>query len=172
MGTNVLGSADKKQNRMQDREPVLHSRMQNPAVLVPEAMHALQALGKTSRKRGVPARTLGLIELRARHMNDCSLCVDMHSRELKQSGESDERLFVVAAWRDVPYFTNADRAALALAEAVTRISDRPDPVPYEIWDESCKYYDEIGLSSLLISIAAINVWNRFNVNTKQVAGPW
>jgi AhpD family alkylhydroperoxidase len=170
--TNILSSADGQQDIMRNQKPVMHSRMQNPAVLVPDAMQALQALGNTSRKGGVPTRTLGLIELRASQINGCSVCVDMHSRELKRSGESDERLFAVAAWRDVPYFTNAERAALALAEAVTRISDRPDPVPDEIWNEACKHYDEIGLSSLLISIASINVWNRFNVSTRQIAGQW
>ncbi len=77
--------------------------------------------------------TLGLIELRVSHINGCSVCVDMHSRELKKSGEADERLFAVAAWRDIPYFADAERSALALAEAVTRISDRPDRVPDEIW---------------------------------------
>jgi AhpD family alkylhydroperoxidase len=172
METNILGSADENQNLMQNQKPVIHSRMQNPAVLVPDAMHALQALGNTSRKGGVPTRTLGLIELRASQINGYSVCVDMHSRELKRSGESDERLFAVAAWRDMPYFTSAERAALALAETVTRISDRPDPVPDEIWDEACKYYDAIGLSSLLISIASINVWNRFNVSTRQIAAQW
>jgi alkylhydroperoxidase family enzyme len=78
----------------------------------------------------------------------------------------------VAAWRDAPYFTSAERAALALAEAVTRLSDRPDPVPDEIWDEAARHYDEQAMAGLLIAIASINVWNRFNVATKQVAGDW
>jgi len=78
----------------------------------------------------------------------------------------------VAAWRDAPYFTDAERAALALTEAVTRLSDRPDPAPDEIWDEAAKYYDEKGLAALLVGIATINVWNRLNVATRQVAGQW
>jgi alkylhydroperoxidase family enzyme len=89
---------------------------------------------------------------------------------MKQSGETDERLFTVAAWRDAPYFTDAECAALALAEAVTRLSDRPDPVPDGIWIEAARHYDEKGLASLVIGIAAINVWNRLNVATRQVAG--
>ena len=81
-------------------------------------------------------------------------------------------MFTVAAWRDAPFFTDAERAALALAEAVTRISDRPDPVSDEVWAEATRHYDEAALASLLLSISLINVWNRLNVATRQVAGEW
>jgi alkylhydroperoxidase family enzyme len=96
--------------------------------------------------------------------------VDSGSRSAKKAGETDERLFAVAAWREAPYFTDAERAALALAEAVTRLSDRPDPVPDEIWDEATRHYDEQGLAALLLMIAVSNVFNRLNVATRQVAG--
>jgi alkylhydroperoxidase family enzyme len=96
----------------------------------------------------------------------------MHCRFLKKSGESDERLFAVAAWHDAPYFTDAERAALALAESVTRIADRPDPVPEKIWNEAAKHFNESELAALLLTIANINVWNRLNVATRQVAGQW
>jgi hypothetical protein len=86
--------------------------------------------------------------------------------------ETDERLFAVAAWRDAPYFTDAERAALSLAEAVTRLSDRPDPVPDEIWNEAARHYDEPALAALILSIATTNVFNRLNVTTRQVAGEW
>ncbi|HEU4405730.1 MAG TPA: hypothetical protein VFS43_10600 [Polyangiaceae bacterium] len=89
---------------------------------------------------------------------------------LKKAGETDERLFSVAAWRDAPYFSEAERAALALTEAVTRLSDRADPVPDEVWAEAARHYDEPALAALLVAIAAVNVWNRFNVATRQVAG--
>ena len=92
-------------------------------------------------------------------------------RTLK-AGESDERVFAVAAWREAPYFTDAERAALALAEAVTRLSDRTDPVPDEIWDEAARHYDEQALAALIISIATVNAWNRLNASTRQVAGEW
>ena len=150
----------------------MQARMRNVVMVVPEAMKAMLALHASAQKGGVPQRTQLLAVLRASQINGCSVCVDMHSRELKKAGESDERLFAVAAWRDAPYFTDAERAALALAEAVTRISDRPDPVPDEIWQEAARHYDEAGLASLIITIASINVWNRFNVATRQVAGPW
>ena len=150
----------------------MQSRMNNPAMILPEAMKALHALGASAEKSGVPARTIGLVQLRASQINGCSVCVDMHSRDLKRAGETDERLFAVAAWRDAPYFTDAERAALALTEAVTRLSDRPDPVPDEIWDKASRHYDEPALAGLILSIALINVWNRLNVSTRQVAGEW
>jgi len=144
--------------------------MTNPAILVPDAMKALHALNAAAEKGGAPAKTIGLIQLRASQINGCSVCADMHPRMMKKDGETDERLFAVAAWRDTPYFTDAERAALALAEAVTRISDRPDPVPDEIWNEAARHYDEQALASLILAIASINVWNRLNVTVKQVAG--
>ena len=135
-------------------------------------MHALLALNTATEKGGVPPATIGLVQLRASQINGCSVCVDMHCRMLKQADESDERLFAVAAWRDAPYFTDAERAALALIEAVTGLSDRADPVPDEIWDEACRQYNEQALAFLIIAIAAVNVWNRLNVATRQVAGEW
>jgi alkylhydroperoxidase family enzyme len=96
----------------------------------------------------------------------------MHARMLQHEHETNERLFTVAAWRDAPYFTDAERAALALAESVTRLSDRPDPVPDEIWEEAARHYDERALAGLLLAISLINVWNRLNVSTRQVAGEW
>jgi AhpD family alkylhydroperoxidase len=146
--------------------------MNNAAMVVPEAMKALQALGAAVRNGGVPKATLGLVELRASQINGCSVCVDMHATLARQAGETDQRLFAVAAWRDAPYFTDSERAALALAEAVTRLSDRTDPVPDEIWNEAARHYDERALATLVIAIATINVWNRLNVATKQVAGEW
>jgi AhpD family alkylhydroperoxidase len=150
----------------------MEARIKNPAMLIPGAMEALPALAKISEQGGVPPRTLGLVHLRASQINGCGVCVDMHARLLKQAGETDERLFAVAAWRDTPYFTDAERAALALTEAATRLSDRADPVPDEIWDEAARHYDEKQLAALVLAIATINVWNRLNVTTRQVAGEW
>jgi AhpD family alkylhydroperoxidase len=144
--------------------------MNHPAMILPGAMDALQSLSKAARKGGLPLKTALIVELRASQINGCSVCVDMHARQLKQAGESDERVFAVAAWRDAPYFTDPERAALALTEAATRLSDRPDPVPDAIWAEAARHYDERALAALLIEIAAINVWNRLNVATRQVAG--
>ncbi len=150
----------------------LQARMPNPIMVIPEAFQALLALAKSTEKGGLPGRTRELVNLRASQINGCSVCVDMHARDLKKAGDTDERIFAVAAWRDAPYFTDAERAALALTEAVTRLSDRADPVPDEIWDEAARHYDEKALAALIISIAQINVWNRLNVTTKQVAGKY
>jgi len=146
--------------------------MSNPVMIVPDALQALQALHASAQQGGLPARTVDLVQLRASQINGCGVCLDMHSRTLRRAGETDERLFAVAAWRDTPYYTDAERAALALTEAVTRMSDRPDPVPDEIWDEAAQHYDESALAALIISIATINVWNRLNVTVRQVAGEW
>jgi AhpD family alkylhydroperoxidase len=153
-------------------EQNLQARMPNPIRVIPEAFQALIALAKSTEKGGLPARTRELVNLRASQINGCSVCVDMHSQDLKKAGETDERIFAVAAWRDAPCFTDAERAALALTEAVTRLSDRSDPVPDAIWDEAARHYDERDLAALIISIAQINVWNRLNVTTKQVAGKY
>jgi AhpD family alkylhydroperoxidase len=144
--------------------------MTNPALLVPEALPALLALGKTATKAGVPAQTLTLVHLRASQINGCGVCVDMHARELKQEGASDERIWSVAAWREAPYYSDAERAALALAEAATRLSDRADAVPDAVWSEAERHYDQAALAALVLSIGLVNLWNRLNVATQQVAG--
>lgn len=150
----------------------MQSRMKHPAMIVPGAMEALQAVSKACEKSGVPQKVREMVHLRASQINGCSVCVDMHWRGLKRSDETDERAFAVAAWRDAPYFTDAERAALALTEAVTRLSDREDPVPDAVWDEAARHYNEEQLAALLLGIATINVWNRLNVATRQVAGEW
>lgn len=150
----------------------MQARMTNPIMLVPDAMQAAMALGNAVKKGDVPARTRDLVHLRTSQINGCSLCVDMHARTLRQGDETDERMFAVAAWRDAPYFTDAERAALALAEAATRLSDRSDPVPDEIWNEAKRHYDEPQLATLVLSIALTNFWNRVNITTRQVAGEW
>lgn len=150
----------------------MQARMKNPVIIIPEAMRALEDLGKAAEQAGVPAKTFGLMELRTSQINGCSACVDMHAQFLKKAGETDQRLYAVSAWRDAPYFTDAERAALALAEAVTRLSDRSDPVTDEIWNDAAQHYNEQQLAALLIRIALLNVWNRLNVATHQVAGEW
>ena len=148
----------------------MEQRMPNPAMVVPGAMETLIALGKLVKNGSVPARTLEMVHLRASQINGCSVCLHMHARDLKRGGDSDERIIAVAAWRDAPFFTDAERAALALTEAVTRLSDRSMPVPDDVWDEASKHYDEQALGTLVLSIATINLWNRLNIATRQIAG--
>ncbi len=149
---------------------MMQARMSNPALVLPDAMAALQALGKAVEKSGLPRLTLELVHLRASQINGCSVCCAQHPRIARKAGETDERLFTVAAWRDAPWFSDAERAALELTEAVTRLSDRADPVSDDIWKEAARHYDESALAALLLTIASINVWNRLNVATRQVAG--
>jgi AhpD family alkylhydroperoxidase len=139
---------------------------------VPGALPAFQRLAAAVRRAGVPATTLGLVEVRASQINGCSICLDMHTRELKAAGEPDERILMVGAWREAPYFSDAERAALALTEAATRLADSSDPVPDEIWDEAARHYDEQQLAGLVIAIATINAFNRVNAATRQLTGEW
>lgn len=148
----------------------MQARMKNPAAVLPEAMPAILNLLKAAKKGGVPETTLELVHLRASQINGCSFCVDAGVRSARKGGESDERLFAVAAWREAPFFTAAERAALALAESATRLADRSDPVPDEIWDEAADHYDEQQLAALTLWIGVTNLFNRLNATTRQVAG--
>src|SRR3954452_9815863 len=141
----------------------MQPRMKNPAMVLPDAMKAIQDLYKATSKGGVPQQTLELVHLRASQINGCSACVDSGARRAQKAGATDERIFAVAAWREAPYFTDAERAALALAEAATRLSDRTDAVPEEVWSEAARHYDEQELAALILSIATTNLFNRLNV---------
>ena len=148
----------------------MHARMKHPVFVIPDAMKAMHALHKSTDDAGLSDVTRELVHLRASQINGCSVCVGMHAAALKKFGQTDDRLFSVAAWRDTPYFTDAERAALALTEAMTRLADKGDPVSDDIWNEAAKHYDERALSALLVSIAGINVWNRLNAAVRAVAG--
>lgn len=150
----------------------MEPRIEHPAQTLPGAMQALQRLDRATKQAGVPEATHELLKLRAGQINGCSGCVDIHSRMLKALGEPDERIFMVGAWRESSYYTDAERAALALSEAMTRLADRPDPVPDEVWAEATRHYDDDQLAALVLSIAAINTWNRLNVATRQITGEW
>jgi AhpD family alkylhydroperoxidase len=148
----------------------MQARMKNPAEVLPEAMKLLQALPGAAYMGGVPPKTLALVHLRASQINGCGFCVDGGVKHARKAGETDERLFGVSAWREMPYFDDAERAALALSEAVTRLPDSSDPVPDSVWDEAAKHYDEKALAALVFWIGTTNLYNRLNVATRQVAG--
>ncbi|WP_127489119.1 carboxymuconolactone decarboxylase family protein [Paenibacillus ehimensis] len=151
----------------------MKSRMESPAMIVPDASQALQALGKalfaSAEKTGIPNRLLFLAYLRASQINGDSVCVELHSRNALAAGESTERLLAVPAWRETNCFNDAERAAFALSESVTRLSDREDPVPDEIFNEAARHFDVAALATLIAGIATANLWNRFNVSTRQIA---
>jgi AhpD family alkylhydroperoxidase len=150
----------------------MQPRMKNPAMIIPDAGQAIGALVAALRSGGLPEATGNLVHVRVSQINGCSACLDGGARTAGKAGESTERLFAVAAWREAPYFTDAERAALALAEAVTRLSDRSDPVPDEVWAEATRHYSEQELAALVLWIATANLFNRLNATTKQVAGAW
>jgi AhpD family alkylhydroperoxidase len=150
----------------------MKARIDNPAEKVPGALPAILKLGASAAAAGIPPTTLSLVELRASQINGCSVCVDIHSRELELAGEPSERIHTVAAWRETPYFNDAERAALALTEAGTRLADDPDAVSDEIWDEAARHYNDAQLMSLVVQIATINAFNRMNAMTRQLSGDW
>ncbi|MFC4600832.1 carboxymuconolactone decarboxylase family protein [Cohnella hongkongensis] len=150
----------------------MQSRTRNPVIILPEAGQALQALGKalfaSAENNGMPARILFLAYLRASQINRDSVCVDLHSRNAMAAGESIERILAVSAWRETTNFTDAERAALALSESMTRLHDQIDPVPDEVYKEAALHYDETALATLMTGIATANLYNRLNVATRQV----
>jgi len=150
----------------------MNARIENPVMTVPGAMRALQQMSEAIKETGIPETTLALVELRASQINGCAICLDMHSRQLEQLGEPSHRMHLVAGWREAPYFTDAERAALALTEAATRLADRPESVSEDVWAEAARHYDEQQLAGLVLAIAQINTWNLINATTRQVTGDW
>ncbi|NUW37427.1 carboxymuconolactone decarboxylase family protein [Nonomuraea sp. SMC257] len=150
----------------------MQSRMQNPAFVLPGAMQPIQEIFKAVHSGGVDGQTLELVHLRVSQINGCSACVDAGAKTARKAGVSDERLATVAAWREAPYFTEPERAALALAEAATRLADRPDPVNDEVWDRAATYFDEKQLAAIVMMIGVTNLFNRLNATTRQIAGAW
>ncbi|QKG24242.1 carboxymuconolactone decarboxylase family protein [Actinomadura verrucosospora] len=150
----------------------MQSRMQNPAVVLSSAMKPIQEVFKAVHSGGVDEQTLELVHLRVSQINGCSSCVDAGFKTGRKAGLSDERLALVAAWREAPYFSDEERAALELAEAATRLADRPDAVSDEIWDTAATYFDEKQLAAIVLMIGVTNLFNRLNATTRQIAGAW
>jgi AhpD family alkylhydroperoxidase len=150
----------------------MHARMKNPAVVLPTAMQPIQQAMAACYTGGVPETTLELVHLRVSQINGCSACVNAGASKARKDGETEERIQTVAAWREAPWFTDAERAALALAEAATRLADRPGPVPDQVWDDAAGHFGEKGLAALVLMIGMTNLFNRLNATTRQVAGAW
>lgn len=137
-------------------------RIANPMMSVPGAMQALLGLSEAAEKTGLDKNFLELVYLRVSIINSCGVCIDYHSKLLRKANETDERIYSVAGWRDVPYYTDAEKAAFALAEQMTHVH-----VSDDVWNEAAKHWSEEQLGGLTIAISAINVWNRLNVATQQ-----
>ncbi|MEU6429899.1 carboxymuconolactone decarboxylase family protein [Microbispora sp. NPDC046973] len=147
-------------------------RMPNPAALIPEAMEALMAVNRAVAGAGVDGRLLALSHLRASQINGCAPCVAGGVHQAQRHGVTADQVHAVAAWRETPWFSDEERAALALTEAVTRLADQADPVPDQVWDVAAKHFDQKELAALLLNIALANAFNRLNVPTRQQAGAW
>ncbi len=150
----------------------IEPRMTNPAAVIPDAWEGIKRLLVAVQKGGLPAPTLELVHMRASQINGCSACIEGAIRHAHRSGELDKRLLMVSAWHHSSHFTAAERAALELAEAITRLADRPDPVPDETWARAAQHYDERALAALILHVALTNVFNRLNVSTRQPPGDW
>jgi AhpD family alkylhydroperoxidase len=132
----------------------------------------LISAGQAVAESSLPTLTRHLVEIRASQINGCALCTDMHTKDAAQAGESAVRLNLVATWREATVFTEAERAALELAEQGTRIADAAGGVSDDAWANAVKHYDEDQLAALVALIAGINAWNRLNVITRQPAGDY
>ncbi|MFE7722243.1 carboxymuconolactone decarboxylase family protein [Nocardia rhizosphaerihabitans] len=150
----------------------MQTRMQNPAMVLTDAMGPIQQVLKAVQTGGVDGEILELVHLRVSQINGCSSCVDAGAKTARKAGVSEERLATVVAWRETPYFTDEERAALELAEAATRMADRADAVTDEIWDAAASYFDEKQLASIVLMIGVTNMFNRLNATTRQIAGAW
>ncbi|MES9542179.1 MULTISPECIES: carboxymuconolactone decarboxylase family protein [unclassified Actinomadura] len=150
----------------------MQSRMKNPAMVLSGAMQPIQEIFKAAHSGGVSEEILELVHLRVSQINGCSACVDAGAKTARKAGVSDERLATVAAWREAPYFTEEERAALALAETATRLADRADAVGDDVWDAAATYFDERQLAAIVLMIGVTNMFNRLNATTRQIAGAW
>ncbi|MDP3951959.1 carboxymuconolactone decarboxylase family protein [Microbacterium sp.] len=144
--------------------------MKNVYKLAADGYRGFNAVEEYVNSSGIPRGLLELVRIRTSQINGCAVCTDMHSHKARSVGESDERLWSVAAWRDTPFFSDAERAALALTEAMTRIADNSAGVPDGIWDEVAAHFADEELAALVTAIASVNAWNRINVAARLAAG--
>jgi AhpD family alkylhydroperoxidase len=136
--------------------------MRNPEKILPDAMKGAQLLVKATGDGGVPQKTLELVHMRASQINGCSACIEFGITAASRSGEALDRLVRLPAWRESDCFTDAERAALALTEAATRLADRPDAVTDEVWAEAVRHYDEKALVAIVLMVSVTNMFNRVN----------
>ncbi|MEV4807257.1 carboxymuconolactone decarboxylase family protein [Nonomuraea sp. NPDC049421] len=149
----------------------MRARMTNPAYVLPGGMKGIGAIFKAVNEGGISHEVQELVGLRASQINGCGACVHAHTQALVKAGETVERIAAVAAWREAPFFSDAERAALELAEAVTRLADRSgEAVDDELWDLVADHYDEKQISALLLLIGVTNLFNRLNAAIKEPAG--
>jgi len=138
----------------------------DPYKVAPDAIHAMRGLEQAARKSGLEPRLIHLVKMRASQINGCAYCLDMHSKEARHDGETEQRLYVLDAWRESPLFSDRERAALAWTEALTRIAETH--APDEAYAEVRKHFDEADTAKLSLLIVAINGWNRLAIGVRMV----
>ena len=134
----------------------------------PEGYQALQRLSELVKGSGLEPPLLELVKMRASQINGCAYCIDMHTKDARAAGESDERMQLVVAWRESPAFSTRERAALALAESMTRLAE--GGVPDEVYDTAAREFSETELAGLILAITGINAWNRIAITTGMEPG--
>jgi AhpD family alkylhydroperoxidase len=140
----------------------------DPTKVAPEVYRAMLALESAVRSSGLESNLLDLVRLRASQINGCAYCIDMHSKDLRAAGENEQRLYLLDAWREAPFYSDRERAALAWTEAVTLIAE--GHVPDEVYDEARQYFTDSELARLTLAVVAINGWNRLGIAFRAPAG--
>jgi AhpD family alkylhydroperoxidase len=138
--------------------------------VAPEVYQAMLSLHATPSRSGLEPRLLDLVFVRASQINGCAFCLDMHSKDARAGGETEQRLYLLDAWRESPFYTDRERAALAWTEAVTRVAD--GHVPDEVYRTAREQFTEAELAHLTLAIVAINGWNRLNIAFRTVPGAY
>ncbi|MFC9507947.1 carboxymuconolactone decarboxylase family protein [Streptomyces sp. NPDC057002] len=149
----------------------MQARMTNPAYVLPGAMKGIGGIFQAIGEGGLRQELAEIVGLRASQINGCGACVHGHTVNLRKAGVSEERISAVAAWRHAPFFSDAERAALKLTEAVTRLADlSEESVPDALWDEVADHFDEKELSGLILTVSLTNMFNRINTTIQEPAG--
>ena len=139
-------------------------------MLLPKAMQALGPIAKYVNSSGLDHRLLELVKMRTSQLNGCAYCIDMHSKDARAAGETEQRLYLLDAWRETPLYTERERAALEWTEAVTRVAD--GHVPDEVFASARDHFSEEELVNLTIAIIATNGWNRLNIAFRPEVGDY
>lgn len=142
----------------------------NYGKVAPDGIRALGCLEDYLRRSGLEPDLLNLIKARASQLNGCAYCLDMHTKEARAAGETEQRLYTLSAWRETPFFTDRERAALAWTEAVTLVSH--GPVPDALYKEARQYFSEKELVDLTLALVAINGWNRLSISFRTIPGTY
>lgn len=150
----------------------METRMENPTMVLSDTMLAIQGLYKAVSKGGVPQPTLELVHLRASQINGCVACVEASMSIARTAGVTEEQLWSLVTWREAPYFSDAERAVLALTEYAPRLADhdRSDAVPQRVWEGAARHYDEQGLSAIILVIGTTNMINHSNTAVREPVG--